>query len=85
MKILFSLLLSLSLYSDTIIFNSEKIENGKAYWIIYGCKEGKEYYLIKKEPLYYDIIEIEFDNLKGSSTGRNCQMDFKHISQFPKD
>lgn len=48
MKILISLLLSLSLYSDTIIFNSEKIENGNLYWLIYGCKEGKEYYLIKK-------------------------------------
>ena len=82
MKILISLLLSLSLYSDTIIFNSEKIEDSKAYWIIYGCKDSKEYYLIKKEPLDYKVIEIEFDNLKGSSTGRNCQMDFKHNSQI---
>lgn len=85
MKILISLLLSLSLYSDTIIFNSEKIENGNLYWLIYGCKEGKEYYLIKKEPLDYNTIENEFNNLKGSSTGKKCQMDFKHISQFPKD
>ena len=86
-KLLILLLLSLSAYSDTIILQSEKLEEkGNVFWILTACKDGYQYTITKSEPTNYISIVQDFEKESGLSIRPiKCQMDFKHLSQFPKD
>ncbi len=86
-KLLILLILSLSIYSDTIILQSEKLEEkGNVFWILTACKDGCQYTITKSDPTNYISIVQDFEKESGLSTRPiKCQMDFKHLSQLPKD
>ena len=88
MKKLLFLLLPLSIFADTFILQSEKLEdNGNTFWVITLCKDGYQYTLTKQEPLGYTDIVQDFEKVSpnAKSAPIKCQLDFKDPSQFPKD
>lgn len=86
MKILL-LLLPLTIFADTFIIKSEKIDsNISTFYVHTICKDNYQYTIIKLLGNSVSIVQ-DFEKLDYSAQPIpiKCQRDFKHPSQFPKD
>ena len=85
MKLLLAFLLTINLFADAFILQSEQVsDKGSTYWLLTICKDNRQYVIAKPEPFSITLLEHEVEFINYTST-TPCQLDFKDPSQFPKD